>query len=109
MFAHLGGTADAHIIETHDLVIRSARRCAYDLAHALDLVTLDKWNQDIVASLRAKQRLWIGIFASGNTAKDYRSELHQALRKSELEIERLRKLLKDNGIEDLADRDRIPF
>ena len=106
----LGGTADAHIIETHEIMIRCARRCAYDLDHAVDMIRLDEgdWRVEIRDMLRQKARYWIGLFASGNSVKDYRLRLHADLDDRDREIERLRGLCEANGI-DHQDPRGTPF
>lgn len=106
----IGGTVDAHIAETHDIMIRCARRCAYDLGHAIDMIHLQPgdYRRDLVEHLRAAQRHWIGLFKSGNHMKDYRLHLHHELGKRNQTIERLYALLDEHKIEDPQD-DRVGF
>lgn len=106
----LGGTVDAHIAETHDIMIRCARRCAYDLGHAIDMIDLKPgdYRADLVKHLRSTQEHWIGLFRSGNHMKDYRLYLHHELDKRARTIERLYGLLDQHKIEDPQD-ERIGF
>jgi hypothetical protein len=100
----LGGTADAHIAELHDVLLRSARRCAYDLRHAADDIADGARRQ----AYRERAEMWVGIFASGNALKDYRLELHREVLKRDVEIARLRRLCEANGI-DPACPNELPF
>jgi hypothetical protein len=106
----LGGTVDAHIAEEHDLLIRCARRCAYDLDHAIGLIRLDKndYMRPIVQRLEQNQKHWIGLFKGGNSMKAYRHELQNEIYQQDLIINRLYKLLDDAGIIDPSDQ-RLPF
>jgi DNA polymerase III delta prime subunit len=51
-------------LETLELTIRSARRCAYDLNSA---------------EFTDRAKYWIKLFQSGNSCKDYRHELHRTI------------------------------
>jgi len=102
----LGGTVDAHLMEAHDIMIRCARRCAYDLGHAIDLI--DNHDDMLVQMLIRKQKHWIDLFKGGNSAKDYAVRLHDELDRADETIERLYALLDAAGIEDPKDK-RLPF
>jgi hypothetical protein len=107
----LGGTVDAHVAEQHDLLIKCARRCAYDLGHAIDLIYLTgptDHRRDLVEHLTRNQKHWIGLFKSGNHMKDYHHHLHNTIEKQEVTIDRLYRLLDEAGIEDPKD-ERLPF
>lgn len=107
----IGGTADAHIIETHEIMIKCARRCAYDLGHAISLMHMDKndWRRPIYDQLQANQEHWIGLFRSGNTMKDYRIKLHNDIDNRDAEIARLRAIIEAHGIDGAYTDDDIPF
>lgn len=83
-------------IEILELTIRAARRCAYDLKHAAEMVK-DKYFTDI---FRDNAQHYVKLFQSGNECKDYRHRLHRTISEHEITIERLRKVLEENKIED---------
>ena len=82
------------IQETHNLTIRAARRCAYDLDHAVAMMQ----NTSLRNLYNARARYWISLFQSGNTTKDYRDDLHRQLDDKDRYIEGLEKLLTENKI-----------
>jgi hypothetical protein len=100
----LGGTADAHVAELHDVLLRSARRCAYDLRHAADEIA----DQRLRKGFGDRADMWVGIFASGNALKDYRLELHREIQKRDVEIARLRTLCEANGVSPVGPNE-LPF
>jgi len=100
----LGGTADAHIGELHDVLLRSARRCAYDLRHAADEIVDVRVRQ----GYQERAEMWVSIFASGNALKDYRLEWHREILQKDVEISRLRALCVANGIDPVGPNE-LPF
>lgn len=77
------------LLEQHNLLIKTARRCAYDLKHCVDGLPAKSNLREFGMEERAN--FYIGLFQSGNSMKDYRIELIR-------EIEKLEDLLKKNGI-----------
>lgn len=106
----LGGTVDSHAAELHELTIRCARRCAYDFGHALDFIDMkpNDYRRPLVMEMQRRQQHWLALFKSGNSMKDYRSELQNEIWRQEQTINRLYKLLDDAGIADPRDQ-RLPF
>jgi hypothetical protein len=100
----LGGTPEAHIAELHDVLLRSARRCAYDLRHAADEIVEARTRR----AYGDRADMWLGIFASGNALKDYRLELHREIQKRDTEIARLRALCEANGVNPVGPNE-LPF
>lgn len=74
--------------EHYELLLKSARRCAYDLKHS----AATQQSPEFMQIYMQRAEMWIGIF-SPDGIKNYRHELHQ-------EIDRLRSLLRMNGIEE---------
>ena len=93
------------MFEQYVLILKAARRCAYDLGHASSEI---KHNDNFGSDFYWEQHEgWLDIF-SPTGAKDYRHKLHQQIDNREYEIERLKKLCVKNGI-DPEDPDAIPF
>ncbi len=87
-------------VETLELTIRAARRCAYDLGHAADLIALGRMNEEMATLFRERSKHYIGLFQSGNSMKDYRHRLHDEINEHESTIERLRAVLAEHKIDD---------
>lgn len=79
--------------ELVQLLVKGARRCAYDLRHAADDA------RDNSELWRQRAEMWIGIFDPGDGLKDYRHRLHQVISDQESTIEGLRNLCRINAIE----------
>jgi len=80
--------------ELFELLVKAARRCAYDLGHAIDNID----NRDIASEFRERQRYWLTIFDPANGPKEYRHRLHIDLMRVSRELEDAIKLLDANGI-----------
>lgn len=63
------------LLADYELQIRCARRCAYDLRHAVDMIDRENWPGFIIERMGSKARHWVSLFARGNPGKDYRVEL----------------------------------
>lgn len=77
------------------MTLRCARRCAYDLSHAVSSIPMDD-PMRIIYEVRSKQ--WVELFQSGNAMKDYRLELHAEIEKRECALNDWSKLLKEHKI-----------
>ena len=94
--------------ELYELVLKSARRCAYDLKHASDDIPRDvlfcgesrgeMWNN--------QGNSWIKIFQPDGM-KDYRHRLHREIDIMDIKITGYQRILKEHGIDD--DTIEIPF
>lgn len=108
----LSGTADARVFETHNILIRCARRCAYDLGHALEMIDSESHvahiHAETIEHLRRNQRHWEMLFASGNSMKDYRLRLHHEIEAKDEMIRNFRELCAKNSLIAWFDDD-IPF
>lgn len=79
--------------ELNRLLMRAARRCTRDLAHAIDHIP----EEDSAKPLYTERlRAWQAIFWD---AEQYRDRLHATIDELEMEVERLRRLLREKGIE----------
>lgn len=92
--------------ETHEILIRCARRCAYDLSHVVQLI--DPNFNSIAERMIERSKHWVDLFKSGNSMKDYRIHLYTLIENKDKEIKRLRKLIKDNNIQDF-ESEEMPF
>lgn len=95
--------------EQYTLVLKAARRCAYDLTHcAGDLsLELSRNNEKSIVDYHKRSQMWQDIF-SPTGGKDYRHDLHYDIDKAEREVTRLQELCTKNGI-DYYDPNGIPF
>ncbi len=91
--------------ESHEILIRCARRCAYDLQHAVSFIPAK--HTRVAERLQVKADWWIDLFSSGNSVKDYRLQLHRELDERDVTIAALRAALQKHGVEDPTQP--IPF
>lgn len=104
---------EADILSDYETLVRLARRCAYDFAHAVDYVKLPAYLSDLDYSARAN--MWISLFAKGNPGKDYRLRYMMELDQADNDRKTLFEIIKEHGLEKevsahLRDRcDDIPF
>lgn len=96
------------LAETLAITIRCARRCAYDLSHAADLIDHRGPWAEFGQRFERKAAHWQSLFSSGASMKDYRLELHNDLDKAERTIEKLRARLVELG-EPPTLPDEMPF
>lgn len=97
-------TPEDGLAETLAITVRCARRCAYDLSHAADMVSDGQW----ASRYRARSEHWQSLFSSGASMKDYRLKLHRDLDERERTIERLRARLKELGHSQWLENE-VPF
>ncbi len=92
-------------LQLYEILLKSARRCAYDLGHAVDMIdgTRESELKDI---LRNSAEHWKDLFTAGNAMKDYRLsyvhdifDLEQDVKRAETELTRLITLLEEAGID----------
>lgn len=98
-------TPQTQMIATLDVLLMSARRCAYDLGHANSMIDHKLYNGFILDRFTERQRHWVGIF-NPKGSKDYSAQLHRELDIAEREIQRCRKKMEEHG---LFFDDDIPF
>ena len=88
-------TPQGAMTELLELTVKAARRCAYDLAHAADMVKDDHFRP----IYRDRARHWLKVFNPADGPKDYRARLHYELDMKDMEIERLKSQLMRAGVE----------
>jgi hypothetical protein len=86
--------------ELYQLLIKAARRCAYDLRHCAAFVPPESIFDSSFFEERANH--WLEIFEPDGV-KDYRHRLHREISTLELHNEGYKRLLKEHGIEDTVD------
>ena len=94
-----------HLVEQNSLIIKAARRCAYDLRHCADQIPTSGYKYESPEWWQDNANRWVDLFTEDG-AKNYRHSLHLEVFNLEIEIKRLSKLLDENGIEHEKD---IPF
>lgn len=90
--------------ELLELTIKAARRCAYDLAHAVDHMEVGEFRD----TLTHRAHHWKTVFNPANGPKDYRHDLHVKVGSLERRVAGLLVLCKANGV-DPGDLDDFPF
>ncbi len=81
------------LIVDYEILIRAARRCAYDLCHAADYIPSDEF---VAAELRERGQHWAELFAKGNPGKDYRNQLHHRINELATALEKANDYCKKN-------------
>ena len=96
------------LFEQYTLVLKAARRCAYDLRHAGGDMFWNREDEEDEKYEFYSDRAdnWLQIFAPTG-AKDYRHKLHMEIWELESKVDKLKKLCEENGIQ--HDIDEIPF
>lgn len=80
--------------EEYSVLLKSARRCAHDLDHALNWIPRDHWANSM---FQDRAQHWLKIF-SPDGMKDYRIDLHYEIEELERDVRRLKNILDSNGI-----------
>lgn len=84
--------------ETLAITIRCARRCAYDLAHAADMIPATDYRARFATLYADRATHWQGLFSSGASMKDYRLQLHIEIEQRDKLIAELRAELRKHGL-----------
>jgi hypothetical protein len=93
------------LAETYALVLKAARRCNYDLGHAIgQMKGADTKTREMFYN---GYNMWKKIF-SPDGGKNYRHELHQAIAELEMHIRRLNKQIQGAGLVPVGSDD-VPF
>lgn len=88
-------------VETLELTVRSARRCAYDLKHCADSLTVRGGrDKEMAAIFSERAEFFVKLFQSGNSMKDYRHRLHNQIAELEAKVQTQRKLLAEHDLTD---------
>lgn len=105
----------ASILADYEVLVRLARRCAYDFSHASDYVKLPDFLKDAGFDYPARARMWIGLFAKGNPGKDYRNRITTQAESATDAVRQLMKVMDEAGHGELVpahirrEFDDIPF
>jgi hypothetical protein len=83
-----------YLREHYLILLKSARRCAYDLRHAGSELNMQKEKPFLDFEQRAQ--MWIDIFAPDGV-KNYRLDLHNEIFRLELKIKELEKQVVELG------------
>lgn len=96
--------------QLNELIIKSARRCAYDLSHAASTIsTLGPGDiPEEYHVFRERADYWKSVFNPADGGKNYRSSLGNEIMELEAEVTRLQRLCKENNI-NYENPNRIPF
>ena len=93
-------TPVGEMAELLELMVKAGRRCAYDLRHAADDVSLPMRDPKEQAQMwYDRARYWLSVFNPADDGKSYRSRLYHEICDLEMEIERLKRLCVANNIE----------
>lgn len=108
------------LVEINELLIKAGRRCAYDLNHAGNDISMLIMRMEDAGLLSEGDRLkdrdkfylqrsdgWQDIFNPGDDGKNYRHRLHVDIMMLETKVAELERLLKENGVK--LPEDDIPF
>jgi len=90
--------------EEYALLTKMARRCAYDLGHAVD----DMRPGHMQEILKDAPAMWLNIF-SPDGVKDYRHDLYRSIDKLNSRIKHLREFCKANGLDPEEVDETMPF
>lgn len=95
----------------HEFLLRLARRCAFDMAHAVDFISP---SNPIARELGYRERAewWISVFHTGNPGKDYRNKVVMELNDAERTIETLITLCEEHNVpipSTITEKYRMPF
>lgn len=94
------------LIELNRLVVKAARRCAYDLGHAASEIK----NSEYSTMFHDRHHMWLKVFNPADGGKNYRDELHYKIDSLENRIEKFMKLCDEKGVDySSITYDDIPF
>lgn len=80
-----------HLAAHYEVLLKSARRCAYDLAHAADPSIAEH------IDIEKRARDWLDIFAPDGV-KNYRLRLHRDILSLESQVSKLYEMAKAAGL-----------
>jgi hypothetical protein len=91
----------------YEALIRSARRCAYDLRHTVQQLPSDD-SFVTFFGMRERAQHWVDLFAKGNPGKDYRTEQSREIDSLNMQLDRIYAWAEKEGLSPPID-ERIPF
>lgn len=99
-------TPVSELMQLNELLLKSGRRCAYDLRHVYE--SLEFYDPELALIFNKRYEIWEKIFNPADIGKEYKDSLNQKINILELEIFRLRKLCEEHKI-DYQDPNGVPF
>jgi hypothetical protein len=91
--------------EQVELLVKAARRCAHDLAHAGSDVYYTPYDKKARAKFWAERaQMWLDMFYPGNDGKNYRHKLYSDIENLEQQVEELKRVCLEHGIDPLKDK-----
>ena len=81
--------------ELNRVIIRAARRCAYDLGHAAGEIK----DPDTQKIFWDRHYMWLNVFNPVNGGKDYRDELHRRISFLEHRVDAFIKLCENSKVD----------
>lgn len=85
------------LVETLELTVRGARRCAYDLRHCADSLSSRRprsaSDSEMMTMFSDRANMWVGMFQSGNAMKDYRHRLYHQIGELEHKVKLYKEVL----------------
>lgn len=105
LFFKWANTPKEDMAEIHELIVKSARRCAYDLKHTI--TTLYRYDEELAEFYDSRCDIWLNIFEN-DAGKKYRHDLHKEISRLNGRIKFLENILNEHNI-DYSKKDDIPF
>lgn len=100
---------DEDMKELLELVVKSARRCAYDLHHAAGMIDRSGWYSEYRTVFAEKSNRYLTIFNPADDGKSYRAKLHNEIDRLEMAIEKVREYCRKHGIDEHEVLGELPF
>lgn len=84
------------LLDDYELLVRCARRCAYDLNHCVGMIDRERYSA-LKPLLESKADHWVDLFAKGNPGKDYRHDLLRRLHDAQDALEKIDNYFRSQG------------
>lgn len=82
--------------EMFEVISKAGLRCAYDLRHAADHIN----DKELSNMFNNRSKMWLNIFNPNNGPKNYQNSLHNEIYNLERDVEKLKKLLREKGVQE---------
>ena len=101
-------TYSGALMECHMMLLKRARRCAYDLDHCASMISDEGMWKGFKTDFHNSSKFYQDLFTPDGI-KDYREEIFQRIEKAEKRLEILEKLCDENNIAIPWEDERLPF